>query len=148
MKKKIILAGVLCLIILSGFLVVQAKSINNSNENQSNNNVNVKSTEYSLDELYNFVKSNNFSTLNHENIGYIYTHFYEYFNHDTKFLVISKYDSNNNEVLETKYITYDEYMEKMQPIYDSLNKQNISKTDTIWNSISLFLINYYFTEYV
>lgn len=141
--KKIVLSfgavGVFIIVLIAGVYV------NNKNAKADTLGLDVShelnKSDYNLDQLYEFVINDDFREFNHRGISYIYTHFYDYFNMDTKFLVVSDYDNKNNKVLHTKYITYDEYMEHMQPIYEKLNAQGISKDDyTVWDSAAWSLI--------
>ena len=142
-KEKIIAVIAIFFVVISvAFIIINVKSENRGSY-ISTDKINLKKSEYSLDELYGFVKDNSFKT---KNLGYLYTHFYEYFNQDTKFLIISEYDVEKNEVVSTEFIDYNQYMKVMKPIYESLKAQDISNDDTIWDSITSLYITFYFKE--
>lgn len=86
----------------------------------------IKKSRFTLNELYEITENPHSFYVYSQGIksqyNYIMFHFYDYFNKLTPVKVATKVKRDSNgqvtEVLETKYMDYDEYMEKMKPAYD------------------------------
>lgn len=131
-KKILIILAIILVVILvvSGTIAL----FKNNKEETSNEEVLIKESALTLDELYAIVEDpklfyeNNGATMTTYNI--IMFHFYDYFSHSTPVKIATKVkrDEHNNvvEVLEVKYISYEEYLELMKDAYEdeALTKEN------------------------
>lgn len=124
--KTIIILGVILIIgILSGFLCTYKYLKDNSKEENTQENLDIKESPYTLEELYAIVDDpvlfyeNNSADMTSYNT--VMFNFYDYFSESTPVKIASKVRKNNKglviEVLETKYINYSEYMDLMESAY-------------------------------
>lgn len=99
-----------------------------SKEEQPKENLTIKKSPYTLDEIYAVVENpEKYYELNssmHTEFNEVLFHFYDYFSKSTPFKVATKVEKNNPEiptrvtkVLEVEYIDYEEYMKRMQAAY-------------------------------
>ena len=135
-KKNIIyiIAGLLLLIITIGLTTYICYNLWGKKENIVSNNI-IKECPFTLEELYaitddpELFRKNNQSSYTEYN--YVITHFYDYFSKGTPVKVTTKVkakEGNPNyieEVLETRYMEYDEYMQQMETLYN--HEKNLRK---------------------
>lgn len=128
-KKNIIyiIAGLLLLIITIGLTTYICYNLWGKKENIVSNNI-IKECPFTLEELYaitddpELFRKNNQSSYTEYN--YVITHFYDYFSKGTPVKVTTKVKTKEGdpnyieEVLETRYMEYDEYMQQMEVLYD------------------------------
>ena len=128
-KKNIIyiIAGLLLLIITIGLTTYICYNLWGKKENIVSNNI-IKECPFTLEELYaitdnpELFRKNNQSSYTEYN--YVITHFYDYFSKGTPVKVTTKVKEKEGdpnyieEVLETRYMEYDEYMQQMEVLYD------------------------------
>lgn len=113
---------------ISSFATVKNFSSNNENNKASENQPSIKESPYTLEELYEIVENpEKFYELNKSTrTDYNMTvfNFYEYFSKTTPVKVASKIKIDKTgkviEVLETKYLSYDEFKERMSDAYTSI----------------------------
>ncbi len=116
MKKKIVIISI-SIVLLLGLVLLCF----NTSQAKTNNKKELKETSHNLDEIYELISTGAYyksdDTYSEEWIefNYVLTHFYDYFNKDTKFMIYNKSIKpfENDEELEnigTVMITYDEYM--------------------------------------
>lgn len=125
LKIIIILCVILIIGILSGILCTYKYLKDNSKEENTQENLDIKESPYTLEELYAIVDDpvlfyeNNYADMTSYNT--VMFNFYDYFSESTPVKIASKVRKNNKglviEVLETKYINYSEYMELMASAY-------------------------------
>ena len=129
MKKElkiIIILGVLFMTgTLSGFLCTHKYLKDTNKTKDTQENLDIKESPYTLEELYAIVDDpvlfyeNNSADMTSYNT--VMFNFYDYFSESTPVKIASKVRRNNKglviEVLETKYINYSEYMELMESAY-------------------------------
>ena len=135
-KKNIIyiIAGLLLLIITIGLTTYICYNLWGKKENIVSNNI-IKECPFTLEELYaitddpELFRKNNQSSYTEYN--YVITHFYDYFSKGTPVKVTTKVKTKEGdpnyieEVLETRYMEYDEYMQQMETLYD--HEKNLRK---------------------
>ena len=128
-KKNIIyiIAGLLLLIITIGLTTYICYNLWGKKEDIVSNNI-IKECPFTLEELYaitddpELFRKNNQSSYTEYN--YVITHFYDYFSKGTPVKVTTKVKTKEGdpnyieEVLETRYMEYDEYMQQMEVLYD------------------------------
>lgn len=129
MKKKIlnkksliiIITILIAIILIVGTIFIITKD----KETSSNEDILIKESELTLDELYAIVEDpelfyeKNYTTMTTYNV--IMFHFYNYFSRSTPVKIATKVRKNENnkviEVLEVEYISYDKYHEYMTDAY-------------------------------
>lgn len=135
-KKNIIyiIVGLLLLIITIGLTTYICYNLWGKKENIVSNNI-IKECPFTLEELYaitddpELFRKNNQSSYTEYN--YVITHFYDYFSKGTPVKVTTKVKAKEGdpnyieEVLETRYMEYDEYMQQMETLYD--HEKNLRK---------------------
>lgn len=135
-KKNIIyiIAGLLLLIITIGLTTYICYNLWGKKENIVSNNI-IKECPFTLEELYaitddpELFRKNNQSSYTEYN--YVITHFYDYFSKGTPVKVTTKVKAKEGdpnyieEVLETRYMEYDEYMQQMETLYN--HEKNLRK---------------------
>lgn len=121
--KKIvaIITAILILVIGIGIGIFVNKKITNNQAPEKQEEGTIKASPYTLDELYAIVENpEKFYKVNEAGItdySIVITHFYDYFSRTTPVKVATKVKVNESneivEVIECKYINYDEYMEEI-----------------------------------
>lgn len=127
MNKKLKLTLIIVLVLIVGISIgVLSTNIyfsNKETEEQKQPESNIKVSPYTLDELYAIVEDpDRFRELNKKVIGNDYAevmfHFYDYFSKSTPVKVAKEkeFDEDGNviKVLEFEYLSYDEYMKRME----------------------------------
>lgn len=133
MNKKQIIIGTLIFLIglISGNLIINISSNINKSTTKEKQIIKEEKTKYqdkenyTLEELYEIVENpEQFYQLNDpkmSNYNKIMFHFYDYFDKDTKVKVTSSTQKRNGKVekvLQTEYIDYDEYNNRMKEAYE------------------------------
>lgn len=103
-----------------------------SKEEQPKENLTIKKSPYTLDEIYAAIENpEKYYELNssmHTEFNEVLFHFYDYFSKSTPFKVATKVEKDNKivKILEVKYINYEEYIKFMGTFYDE------EKADLKW----------------
>lgn len=133
MNKKQIIIGIIIFLIglISGNLIINISSNINKSTTKEKQIIKEEKTKYqdkenyTLEELYEIVENpEQFYQLNDpkmSNYNKIMFHFYDYFDKDTKVKVTSSTQKRNGKVekvLQTEYIDYDEYNNRMKEAYE------------------------------
>lgn len=123
LDKKKVTIGLVSTILILILIINGCLNISHSTTNKENKQTNdeIKETSHNLDEIYELISTGAYlrsdDTYSDEWIefNYVLTHFYDYFNKDTKFMIYNKPinplgDSKQLENISTIMINYEEYM--------------------------------------